>query len=134
MNIHNVTNINSVKINYDLKNLSNTYASLVWAQNSNSVKRYQYHRKISLIIIVFQSGNSNTGPLFKVSKLLGFLLKQLLNIAFSKIFKKGCCFQCSATGSNFILSHIFMILDGQILVILEYPFIALKLMVDLQCL
>ena len=77
MNIHNVTNIKS-----DLKNLSNAYASLVWAQNTNSVKRYQYHRKISLIIIVFQSGNFSTGPLFRVSKLLGFLLKQLLNIAF----------------------------------------------------
>ena len=46
------------------------YASLVWAQNTNSVKRLHLLQKKSLIIMFFQSRNSHTGPLSKVSKIL----------------------------------------------------------------
>ena len=46
------------------------YASLVWAQNTNSVKRLHLLQKKSLRIMFFQSRNSHTVPLFKVSKIL----------------------------------------------------------------
>ena len=46
------------------------YASLVWAQNTNSVKRLHLLQKKSLRIMFFQSRNSHIGPLFKVSKIL----------------------------------------------------------------
>ena len=38
------------------------YASLIWAQNTNSVKRLQLLQKKSLRIMFFQSRNSQTGP------------------------------------------------------------------------
>ena len=46
------------------------YASLVWEQNTNSVKRLHLLQKKSLILMFFQGRNSHTGPLFKVSKIL----------------------------------------------------------------
>ena len=46
------------------------YASLVWAQNTNSVKRLHLLQKKSLRIMFFRSRNSHTGPLFEVSKIL----------------------------------------------------------------
>ena len=46
------------------------YASLVWAQNLNSVKRLYLLQKKSLRMIFFQKRNSHAGPLFKVSKIL----------------------------------------------------------------
>ena len=46
------------------------YASLVWAQNTNSVKRLHLLQKKSLRIMFFQSRNSHIGPLFKLSKFL----------------------------------------------------------------
>ena len=46
------------------------YASFVWAQNTNSVKRLYLLQKKSLRIMFFRSRNSHTGPLFKVSKIL----------------------------------------------------------------
>ena len=46
------------------------YASLAWAQNTNSVKRLHLLQKKSLRIMFFQRRNSHTGPLFKVSKIL----------------------------------------------------------------
>ena len=45
------------------------YASLVWAQNTNSIKSLHLLQKKSLRIMFFQSTNSHTGPLFKVSKI-----------------------------------------------------------------
>ena len=45
------------------------YASLVWAQNTNSVERLHLLQKKSLRIMFFQSRYSHTGPLFKVSKI-----------------------------------------------------------------
>ena len=44
------------------------YASLVWAQNSNSVKRRHLLQKKSIRALFFQSRNSHTGPLFKTTK------------------------------------------------------------------
>ena len=38
------------------------YASLIWAQNTNSVKRLQLLQKKPLRIMFFQSRNSQTGP------------------------------------------------------------------------
>ena len=46
------------------------YASLVWAQNTNSVKRLHLLQKKSLRTMFFQNRNFHTGPLFKVSKIL----------------------------------------------------------------
>ena len=46
------------------------YASLVWAQNNNSVKRFHLLQKKPLRLMFFQSRNSHTGPLFKMSKIL----------------------------------------------------------------
>ena len=64
----------------DIKTLRSVYyakfeyhlcdASLVWAQNTNSVKRLYLLQKKSFRIMFFQSRNSHTGPLFKVSKIL----------------------------------------------------------------
>ena len=54
------------------------YASLVWAQNTNSVKRLQLLQKKSLRIMFFRSRNSHTGPLFKVSKILKSFHKTVL--------------------------------------------------------
>ena len=45
------------------------YASLVWAQNNNSVKRLHLLQRNSLRLMFFQSRNSHTGPLFKTSKM-----------------------------------------------------------------
>ena len=46
------------------------YASLVWAQNTNSVRRLHLLQKKSLRIMFFRSKNFHIGPLFKMSKIL----------------------------------------------------------------
>ena len=46
------------------------YASLVLAQNTNSIKSLHFLQKKSFRLMFFQSRNSHTGPLFKVSKIL----------------------------------------------------------------
>ena len=46
------------------------YMSLVWAQNTNSLKRLNLLQKKSPRIMFFESRNSHTGPLFKLSKIL----------------------------------------------------------------
>ena len=46
------------------------YASLALAQDTNSVKRLHLLQKKSLRLMFFQSRNSHTAPLFKVSKIL----------------------------------------------------------------
>ena len=53
------------------------YASLLWAQSTNSV-RFHLLQKKSLRIMFFQSRNSHTAPLFKVSKILKFFDKTAL--------------------------------------------------------
>ena len=47
-----------------------SYASLVWAQNTKSVKSLHLLQKKSLIIMFFESWNSHTGSLFKVFEIL----------------------------------------------------------------
>ena len=79
------------------------YASLVWAQNSNSVKRRPLLQKKSIRTMFFQSRNSHTGPLFKVSK--SFDETALENFIFISKSLKG------------LLPSIFNSLDGLILVI-----------------
>ena len=66
------------------------YASLVWAQNTNSVKRLHLLQKKSLQMF-FQSRNSNKGPLFiKVSKILKSFDKTALeNCIFISKYLKG---------------------------------------------
>ena len=54
------------------------HASLVWAQNTNSVKRLHLLLKTSLRIMFFQRRNSHTGPLFKMSKILKSFDKTIL--------------------------------------------------------
>ena len=65
------------------------YASFVWARNTNSVKRLYLLLKKSLKIMLFQSQNSHTGPLFKDSKILRSFNKAALEncIFISKTFK-----------------------------------------------
>ena len=114
------------------------YASLVWAQNPNSVKRlikrHLLHKK-SLRISFCQSRHSHTGPLFKLYKILKSFDKTTLEntILIGKSLKR-LCFLSSIAGTNFLLIHTLMILDRQILVILKYPLTVLKPMVDIQCL
>ena len=65
------------------------YASLVWRQNTNSVKRFYLLQKQSLRIMFFQSRNSHTGPLFKASKILQSFDKTALeNCIFSSKYLK----------------------------------------------
>ena len=59
------------------------YTSLVWAQNTNSIKRLQLLQKKSQRIMYFQKRNSHIGPLFKVSKIL---------ISFDKTALENCIF------------------------------------------
>ena len=113
------------------------YASLVWAQNNNSVKRLHLLQKKSLRLMFFQSRNCHAGPLFKVSKILK---------SFDKTTLENCIFISKSLKG--LLPSIFnnwfkfsfesrthdTILDGQILVILKYPLTILKRMVDIQCL
>ena len=59
----------------DLKTLRSLYyepvlASLVWTQNTNSVKRLYLLQKKFLRIMLFQSRNPHIDPLFKMSKIL----------------------------------------------------------------
>ena len=63
------------------------YASLVWAQSTNSVKRLHLLQKKSLRIMFFQSRNYHAGPFFKVSKILSKSLKGLLPSIFNNWFK-----------------------------------------------
>ena len=108
-------------------------ASLVLAQNTNSVKRLHLFKKTSLRIICFQSRNFHTGPLFKVSKNhRSFDKTALENCIFISKCLKGLIVG-SIAGSNFLLSHIPMTLDGQILFILKYPLTVLKPLIDIQC-
>ena len=82
------------------------YASLVWAQNTNSVKRLLLLKKKSLRIMLLQSKNSNAGPSFKVSKILKSFDKIALeNCIFVSKSLKGYCLLSSITGLNFIFSH-----------------------------
>ena len=54
------------------------YASLVLAQNTNSVKRFRLLQKTSIRIMFFQSRNSHTCSSFKVSKILKSFDKTIL--------------------------------------------------------
>ena len=54
------------------------YASLVWAQNTNSVKRLHLLQKKFLRIMFFQSRHSHTDLLFKMSKILKCFDKRAL--------------------------------------------------------
>ena len=66
------------------------YAALFWVKNTNSVKKLHLLQKKSLRIMFFQSWNSHTGPLFKVSKILKFFNKRALEncIFISKSLKR----------------------------------------------
>ena len=86
--------------------------SLVWAQNTNSIKKLHLLQKKPFRIMFFQSRSSHTGPLFKVSKILK---------SFDKTGFENCIF-------------ISKSLKGLFLVILKYPLTVLKPMVDIQCL
>ena len=105
------------------------YASLVWAQNTNSVKSLRLLQKKSLKIMFFQSANSHTCPLFKVSKILKSFDKTALEncIFISKSLKR---LFPSIFNNWFTLSWYY----GKILVILKNPLTVLKPMVDVLCL
>ena len=66
------------------------YASLVWAQNTNSVKRLHLLEKKFLRLMFVKSRNSHTGPLFKLSKILKSFDKTALEncIFISKSLKR----------------------------------------------
>ena len=96
-------------------------ASLVWAQNTNSVKKLHLIQKKSLRIMFFKSRNSHTGPLFQDFKILKSLDKTgLKNCNFiSKSLKKLLPPVFSSWFNFFFESHL-MILVCKILVILKY--------------
>ena len=56
--------------------------SLVWAQNTNSVKILHLLQEKVLRIMLFQIQNSHTNPLFKESKILKCFHKLLFKTAF----------------------------------------------------
>lgn len=65
-------------------------ASLSWVQNTSSVKRLYLLKKKSLRIMLFESRNSHTCPLFKVPKILTFFDKTALeNCTFNSKSLKG---------------------------------------------
>ena len=111
------------------------YASLVWARNTNSVKRLRFLKKKSLRITLFPSRNSHTWPLFKLSKFLKSFDKTALEkcIFISKSLN-GLLPSIFNNWFKFSLRHALMILDGQILLILKYALTVLKPMVGTQCL
>ena len=66
------------------------YASLVWEQNTNSVKRLHLLQKKSHRLMFFRSRNSHAGTLFKVSKILkSFDMTALENYIFISKSLKG---------------------------------------------
>ena len=78
------------------------YSSLVWAQNSNSIKRLFVLQKKSLRIIYFLNHNAHTSPLFRDLNILKLLdkiapenclfLNKYFNKCLSTIFKNGFTF------------------------------------------
>ena len=66
------------------------YASLLWAQNTNSVKRIHLLQKKSLRKMFFQSRSSHIRPLFKMSKIFkSFDKTALQNCTFISKSLKG---------------------------------------------
>ena len=111
------------------------YASFVWAQNTNLVRRLHLLWKKSLRIMSFQSRNSHTGPLFKMSKILKsfdktalenciFISKPLKGLSPS-IFNNCFKFSFEAHSHDTRWSNLGY---------LKYPLTVLKPMVNIQCL
>ena len=70
-NLRYVLDIKTVRsVYYAIFELHLWYASLVWAQNASSVKRFHLLQRKSLRIMFFQCKNFFTLPLFKMSKIL----------------------------------------------------------------
>ena len=83
------------------------YDSLVWAENTDSVKSLHLSQKKSLRIMFFQSRNSHTGHLCKVSKILKSFDKTVLeNCIFISKSLKGSLPSIFNNWSNFFFeSH-----------------------------
>ena len=110
------------------------FPSLVRAQNTNSVKRLHLLQKTSLGIMFFQSRNPYTRTWFKMSKILkSFDMTAIENCIFIIKSLKSLLPFIFSNWLKFFLNHTIMILDGQILVILNYPLTVLRPMVDIQC-
>ena len=63
------------------------YSFLVWAQNSDSIKRFIILQKQALRITNFKPRNCHTSPLFKENTILNLIDKvHLENILFDKTF------------------------------------------------
>ena len=111
------------------------YALLVWVQTLIRLKCFTYYRKNPSEFSSFKAEFPIQVLYLKCPKFLNPLIGHSLKTAFlSANLEKAYCLLSSRTGSNFLLSHTLMILDGQILVILKYPLTILKPMVDIQCL
>ena len=86
-----------------------------------------------LRIMFFESRNSHTGPLLKVSKICNSFEKTVLeNCIFIRKSLKGLLPFIFKNWFKFFLSHTLKIRDGQILVILKYPLTLLSTMVDIR--
>ena len=110
------------------------FASLVRAQNTNSVKRLPLLQKKSPGIMFFQSRNPYISTLFKMSIIhKSFDMAALENCISIIKSLKGLLPFISSNLLKFFWNHTIMILDGQILVILNYPLTVLKPMVHIQC-
>ena len=90
-----------------------SYVSIVWSQNTNSVKRHHLLQKKYLRIMFFQSfQNFHQGLSFKVSKILkSFDKTGHVNCIFLANLSKGYCLLFSITGSDF--PHEFSSLPHQ---------------------
>ena len=110
------------------------YASLLWAQSTNSV-RFHLLQKKSLRIMFFQSRNSHTAPLFKVSKILKFFDKTALeNCIFISKSLKGLLPSIFNNWFKFSFQSHFHDTRWLNLGYLDIPSYCTKPMVDIQCL
>ena len=109
------------------------FASLVWAQNTNSVKILRLLQEKVLRIMLFQIQNSHTNPLFKEYKILkSFHKTPFQNCIFISKFLKGLLKLLSVAGSNSNFNYTLIIWDGHIFDTFKFLFAKLKPIVDIQ--
>ena len=127
---------------FDIKTLRSVcYVSPIYAllhlfrcKTLIQLKGFVYYRKNTSESksLFFQSRNSHTGSLFKVSNILNsFDKKALENCIFISKSLKGLSPSVVNSLFNFFLSHTLMTPDDQMLVILKDPLTILKSMVNI---
>ena len=109
------------------------FASLVWAQNTNSVKILHLLQEKVLRTMLFQIQNSHTNPLFKEYKILkSFHKTPFQNCIIISKFLKDLLKLLSVAGSNSNFNYTLIIWDGHIFDTFKFLFAKLKPIVDIQ--